>query len=317
MKRLYSIMTIILAFVSLSVSALADTQKNGWSGPTDGWYYWENGVAKTGWFEDGGNWYYLYDGVMEGDAPATVPGYAAEGYMLSDTFFLADDGAAYYFGADGAMIVGEKLIDNYLYRFDSKGRLQEGWVTIRCIQKVSAGDDISDASTEVFYNRYYYQDGAMCGEGWLSVGKDTYYITADCKAQIGWANIDGNRYYFQEDGKLLADCFYVTPEGYCYYLEADGKMVTGDKRINARDYDFGDDGKLKSGWVMLRDSFNIDGEYYSTTLYYYFEDSVLRTGFCELGEYYFYFMPSAAEVSGSYVVNDQEFLIAENGGLEH
>lgn len=91
---------------------------------------------------------------------------------------------------------------------------------------------------------YEYDDGTIAENGWLTVGKDKYYIGKDGTRHTGWLKTTSSRYYFGEDGKMYKSRWIKFANGTKYYARSNGKIATGKIKISGKTYEFDDSGKL-------------------------------------------------------------------------
>lgn len=233
------------------------------------WNRWlsEGGWAYTGWILKAGTWYYadlktaqLYKG------------------------FQTVNGVEYYFDeTNGAMLVGEKVVDGKIVKTDVSGA-----VTVSEI----AADGWSRCDGEYYYYQngkpytgwvgaYYVSNGLMLrntavvdrsgNQYWVNeygvyqtntwVNDGNSYAKADgTLAEDEWLAIGNKTYYFSGTGKMTED-FYL--DGCIYVLDEDGGYVlTAD---------------LHDGWNLIQDE------------YYYQAGSRLASGKMEINGSTYYF----------------------------
>ena len=233
------------------------------------WNRWlsEGGWAYTGWILKAGTWYYadlktaqLYKGLQ------TV------------------NGVEYYFDeTNGAMLVGEKVVDGKIVKTDASGAVTvseiaaDGWS--RCDGEyyyyqngkpytgwvgayyVSNGLMLRDtAVVDRSGNQYWVNEyGVYQTNTWVNDGNS--YAKADgTLAEDEWLAIGNKTYYFSGTGKMTED-FYL--DGCIYVLDEDGGYVlTAD---------------LHDGWNLIQDE------------YYYQAGSRLASGKMEINGSTYYF----------------------------
>ena len=185
------------------------------------------------------------------------------GYAKHYYFFDADGKMAvneivtisrrfYGFGADGAMLTGMETVAGKTYNFSRSGYALTGW------QTVDGEKRYFDKTT-----------GAMVVNQW----QDQYYLRNDgtIDPDQGWVR-KGSRYQFKQ-GEVILMSQWLTLENADYYLDENGYRLTGLKEVEGQNYGFGTDGKMLIG-------LNKVGSYY----YYFNEDpgfgniGVRRTG---------------------------------------
>lgn len=89
---------------------------------------------------------------------------------------------------------------------------------------------------------YEYTDGTTAKQGWLTVGKDKYYIQKDGTRKTGWLKAKTSKYYFGKDGKMYKSKWLTLKSGKKYYLLSNGKAATGVVKIGDTKYKFDDNG---------------------------------------------------------------------------
>lgn len=92
---------------------------------------------------------------------------------------------------------------------------------------------------------YEYDDGTTAEKGWLTVGKDKYYIQKDGTRKTGWLKTTSSKYYFGKDGKMYKSKWLKLKDGTKYYLRSSGKAaVDCTIKISGKSYTFDENGKL-------------------------------------------------------------------------
>ena len=163
--------------------------------------------------------------------------------------WIEQDGAKYWFGADGAAATGLTDIGTDTYYFgEDHNMVNTGWVTI--------GDDL-----------YYFQwSGAMARSTWIGENPWKYYVGADGKAyKEGLHEVDGESYLFGQYQNIYGatssaggwqtinnDLYFITGNDsvllntwigaspWKYYVGADGKAYKeGLHEIDGKSYLFG------------------------------------------------------------------------------
>ncbi|MBQ5319729.1 MAG: hypothetical protein J6K17_11600 [Oscillospiraceae bacterium] len=90
---------------------------------------------------------------------------------------------------------------------------------------------------------YEYNDGTTAEKGWLTIGKDKYYIQKDGTRKTGWLKSSSAKYYFGKDGKMYKSRWLTLKDGTKYYLRSNGKAATGIVTIGKVQYKFDKNGK--------------------------------------------------------------------------
>lgn len=90
---------------------------------------------------------------------------------------------------------------------------------------------------------YEYDNGTTAEKGWLTIGKDKYYIQKDGTRKTGWLKSSSAKYYFGKDGKMYKSRWLTFKDGTKYYLRSNGKAAIGLLTIGKIQYKFDKNGK--------------------------------------------------------------------------
>ena len=260
-------------------------------------YYFDtfDGSMKTGQKNIKGNWY-MFDskGAMKVGF-VTILSQNKTVYYSEDKNKLGQmqygkteiNGKTYYFDTfDGAMVTGEKKIDNHMYLFDSKGVMQVGFHDLdggkRTVYYSEAKSNYGQMlyGNQVINGKNYYFDtttGAM-RKGTLVFDKTNHtlsYITSEglvaknTKYKInnveyvfnvagvlehlqGEANIAGNWYLFDNSNHVLIGFQTLKDGRKVYYSPDNAQMQYGQKNIGGYWYNFDTyNGAMKTGFVTI------------------------------------------------------------------
>ena len=217
-------------------------------------YYFRDwgGALNTGWNELDGDWYYFDQetcaakrDVMD-RIDADLYAFDENGKMLHDTWQSDADGNHYYFRSwGGAWNTGWKVIGNDWYYFDQENCRAHVNVLETIDGNVYAFDENGAMKHDVWVqdgdNLYYFRNwGAALNIGWKQMDGDWYYFDQEtCTAYAGTIRkVDNDVYGFDEDGKMLHDC-WVEADGIHYYFRSWGgayhdQTVT----IDGKEYEF-------------------------------------------------------------------------------
>lgn len=130
---------------------------------------------------------------------------------------------------------------------------------------------LSVATTTVFADKwvktdngyvYEYDNGTTAEKGWLTVGKDKYYIQKDGTRKTGWLKSSTAKYYFGKDGKMYKSRWLTLKDGTKYYLRSNGKAATGLLTIDKVQYKFDKSGKClgeNNAFILNKETFCLHG----------------------------------------------------------
>ncbi len=105
---------------------------------------------------------------------------------------------------------------------------------------------------------YCYKKNGKIYKGWLTIGKDKYYVTPQGKVLMSkWISSGGKKYFASKTGKLYRSCL-VKIGSYYYGFNSKGVMLTGKSKVNGKTYYF-----YKSTGRMVKKAFvTIKGKKY-------------------------------------------------------
>ena len=193
----------------------------GWHGDADSWFYFKNDytAAKGSYAVSGLTFFFdtetgrLTEGVWLRTSSYTRYYYGPSYYIKS---WAEIDGERYYFGADGNMYTGLRLIKGSFfsqaiwYHFAEDGRV--------------------------------LHEGAYPYTGLISYRGDIYYCK-DGITQLGLQCVDGDYYYFEAGSSLERDGYAVKDRS-LYVSDTNGMTWPNHTPIAAGTYEFGADGKM-------------------------------------------------------------------------
>ena len=211
-----------------------------------------DGEISDGWKQIGDDWYYYENG-----------------YALRNKW-KAIDGYKYYFKADGTRaqdeelyIYDEKTQDGDEYKFDSDGKLFNGWITDQWVQTYYYidGQKFKTGSCEINGKSYLFRY-AQLQKAYQGNVDGTYYLTDEDGAIVnkqelvkGWNHFDGETFYV-DNGEVIEDQWKVI-DGYKYYFDLKGNMshdtfcdITNENNVT-ESYYFQKDGKVATGWFVV------------------------------------------------------------------
>ena len=142
--------------------------------------------------------------------------------------WLSIEGNWYYFDDEGYVLIGEKEVGGYTYKFSDTGALQTGWVD------VSAG-------------KMYVMEEHEVATGWQEIDKTKYHFDDDGVLSTGRVEIEGKDYLFAEDGTLEEG--WTDYNGNRFYVNQDGSVATGVCEIDKKTYLFDEEGNPETGWI--------------------------------------------------------------------
>ncbi|MTS77188.1 SpoIID/LytB domain-containing protein [Ruthenibacterium lactatiformans] len=218
--------------------------------------------------------------------------------------WIEQDGAKYWFGADGAAATGLTDIGTDTYYFgEDHNMVNTGWVTI--------GDDL-----------YYFQwSGAMARSTWIGENPWKYYVGADGKAyKEGLHEVDGESYLFGQYQNIYGatssaggwqtinnDLYFITGNDsvllntwigaspWKYYVGADGKAYKeGLHEIDGKSYLFGQYQNIYGATSSAGGWQTINNDLYFITA----DDSVLLNAWIGADPWRYYVGADGKAVSG-------------------
>ena len=218
--------------------------------------------------------------------------------------WIEQDGAKYWFGADGAAATGLTDIGTDTYYFgEDHNMVNTGWVTI--------GDDL-----------YYFQwSGAMARSTWIGENPWKYYVGADGKAyKEGLHEVDGESYLFGQYQNIYGatssaggwqtinnDLYFITGNDsvllntwigaspWKYYVGADGKAYKeGLHEIDGKSYLFGQYQNIYGATSSAGGWQTINGDLYFIAA----DDSVLLNAWIGADPWRYYVGADGKAVSG-------------------
>lgn len=178
-------------------------------------------------------------------------------------------------------------------------------------------------------DRYYIQNGVRL-TGWQVLDGKTYYFDSNGKALVGTPLIEGKKYWFGATGEQQTG--WLNLMGMRMYFDpgAKGASVTGIKEVGGSKYIFDSNGVRIEG----------NGTPTYNGKKYYLVNSVLQTGWLQLGGWKLYFNPQdngaaavgvhvidgkvcyfdangimSAVPSGMFVVNGKKYYVLPNGSF--
>ena len=173
------------------------------------WYYMgSDGSVQRGIISAGDKYYYAdpKTGVLKKQSWVEADGkkyFARPDASFYQNCFISFGKTYYYCGSDGAVAVGEKVVDGVVYHFESNGimKKESGW-----------GE---------YNGKKYYKNpatGFPYKNQWVSFGKTYYYANAKGLMVSGWQTIGGYRYYFDLKTNVMArnttiDGVRIGPDG--------------------------------------------------------------------------------------------------------
>ncbi len=173
------------------------------------WYYMgSDGSVQRGIINAKGKYYYgdTKTGVLKKQSWVEADGkkyFARPDASFYQNCFISFGKTYYYCGSDGAVAVGEKVVDGVVYHFESNGimKKESGW-----------GE---------YNGKKYYKNpatGFPYKNQWVSFGKTYYYANAKGLMVSGWQTIGGYRYYFDLKTNVMArnttiDGVRIGPDG--------------------------------------------------------------------------------------------------------
>lgn len=199
------------------------------------YYFADKGSVKVGWIEESGDKYYFGEG---------GPMVTGKQIIGGSVYYFGDDGKMYrglrnendgirYYDKDGTMATGFVEIAGVEYKFDDGGLMETGWVTN------SKGE------------KFYFSKEGKLANGIEVVDKEKT-LFKNGEISPGWYEVGGQNYYFDENGKMVSDC-WKTIDNKEYYFGEDGVYYTGRHRVDGYRCTFSDDGVLEKKspiWVL-------------------------------------------------------------------
>ena len=226
-------------------------------------YYFDtfDGSMKTGQKNIKGNWY-MFDsnGAMKVGF-VTIPSQNKTVYYSEDKNKLGQmqygkteiNGKTYYFDTfDGAMVTGEKKIDNHMYLFDSKGVMQVGF------------HDLDGGKRTVYYSEAKSNYGQMLYGNQVINGKNYYFDTTTGAMRKGTLVFDKTNHtlsYITSEGLVAKNTKYkINNVEYVFNVAGVLEHLQGEANIAGNWYLFDNSNHVLIGFQTLKDGRKV---YYS------------------------------------------------------
>ena len=204
---------------------------NKWEKTEDGkWIYLTNsGAAASGWFKDtDGKWYYLDPNdrnQMVANERKKINGkfyrFDASGAMYEnkwvnvETQFPAPGYYSnwYYYGKDGAEVVGWNTINGKLYYFRDTGYPYTGTIEYELNHALVTNQELEIIEGGKTKTYCFDENGACVKDGWFKMGGFWYYASNYKKLTAQWAG----DYYLDNSGVMVTYCYVYNPSNGNYY----------------------------------------------------------------------------------------------------
>lgn len=169
----------------------------------------ETTTVKKGWVTKGTyRYYYKNNKPIKGLKKIGSKTYYFDSKGRMQTGFVMVKKKTYYMNAKGVMQTGWKTIDGKQYYFDKKGVMQTGL-------------------TQIGKDKYYFNAKGVMTKGFVKVGRNTYYFDKNGKGVKGLKKIKDKYYYFKSSYLMLQAGKNKTKSAYYkdFYLTVDEKGV--------------------------------------------------------------------------------------------
>ena len=225
-------------------------------------YYFDNsGVMVTGQKNISGNWYMFNDqGIMQ-TGFVHIPSQNKIVYYSEDKNKLGQmqygkneiNGKTYYFDTfDGAMVIGQKNIDNHWYLFDNKGAMQVGF------------RDLDGGKRTVYYSEAKSSYGQMLYGNQVINGKNYYFDTTTGAMRKGTLVFDKTNHtlsYVTNEGLVAKNTKYkINNVEYVFNVAGILEHLQGEANIAGNWYLFDNNNHVLIGFQTLKDGRKV---YYS------------------------------------------------------
>ena len=213
----------------------------------------------------------------------------ADGKIVTTKGWKLYNGYWYYIDADYSLHNGLLTLNGKSYYFEPQMVANDAFLVIDGVPYSAKGSDgvLTKITTNGVYTdyigKYYVQNGKVF-TGWKLLNGYWYYFNNNMIIDRSY-EIDGKYYYFDDQGKMLKNCWI----GYNkYYATASGELATGKTVIGGKTYYFSDNGYLTKGYANDEEPlvyYNGDGTYKTMNFkegwnkyngaWYYYHDSYI------------------------------------------
>lgn len=145
-------------------------------------------------------------------------------------------------------------VNGNIYRFNSKGICQTGWIEFENKSYYAAKDGVLYIKKWLDQDgdRYYFQSNGVCAKyKWLTISKKTYFFLKSGRlAKNRMFPYEGKYYYVNKNGVKVTST-WVRKGGYLYYFGSDGSRTQLKwVKYKGEYYYLGSDGRIvKNQWV--------------------------------------------------------------------
>ena len=268
----------------------------------DGVKYWirPDGTLGSGWLYLG-NWKMYFD-------PVTYKAYTVdEG--------LADiDGHKYLFNKDGVMqtFAGTTIVNGGKYWFAEEGYLRSGWLDLGSWKlyfdpvTYQAATGISSINGK---NYLFDGNGVLMTSGTPVYNGKKYYVKADNSLGTGWLQLGSWKFHFNETdfsadtgiSEINGKRYMFNDQGVMYFAPGGTPVINGDK------YWFGNDSSLRTGWLNMG----------NWSMYFYPDTCKAATGVSSVEGKKLLFDKNGIRITGTgmFVVNGNKYYIGDDGNV--
>ena len=211
---------------------------------------------------------------------AVVGGVQYYRYYLAPGWYEREEGLKYRVKGESGFAVGVQEIDGQLYCFDADGWLLYGWILYE--------DNI-----------YYADENGVLARGALDLdGKICHFDSETGVLLVGWQEEEGVRRYFLEDGTY----------------------ATGYREIDGVSYKFAEDGipyigmeETPNGTRLFMENGLAEGITSFEGKTYYFVDSYMQYGLCQIEDRWYYFAEDGVMQRGWQILDEKKYYFGEDG----
>ncbi len=157
--------------------------------------------------------------------------------------------------------------------------------------------------------------------GWIEYNSNVYYADETGAVVKGMVELDGKFHYFDENTGVLLTGWREEAGGILYYLE-DGTRAEGYRNIDGKEYKFDTEGFLYEGFDETEKGVRYftseglaEGLLTIDNARYYFLNTYLQYGLCEIGGYTYYFGEDGKMQTGWLTIDEDRYFFNEDGTM--